>query len=602
MKRTLLTLALLPALLLAPACHNPVNPAEGETTAPLLLSVHILDESGHTRGVIDADEAELNNLNIFIYDESAGLIHSSGYFTAFDNICFDNLIEGRTYRMLALANTGRKSAPGRLRDALEMAVATEDCAALATGLPMADGATFVFGAQGDGYALDITLSRLLARYALRLDLSRMQGHLTLRSVRLHNAAARVRPWKEASKAGADEVCDGDSLRTGELSRLMAGDTVRLLAPENCQGDLLEDNDSPWGKVPSNLDGQEACCTYLEVCASYEYEGYTVNGLSYRFYLGEDNVRNFDIRRNTSYLVTLALTDTNTVVASSWKVEREGVEDLRTLLFDRSRDTLLQNAQTTRNLFRSPSPFGYRIVPGAGFSEAGLSFTDNGDGTCSIRSGAIPGHSATGRLWAESWDGAKRSYCDVTVMNWDTLLTIHNTRNVMWPGDTARLTATVFFENNGTTVDVTDLAQWSLSGSSAAWFAGSAVGQDTVRLYGESYGAVRVKASHLGRTDSVRVAVSSHVGVGCGGPDPLVVPNGAEVPLDAYIVFASGDTLHDPNEFYWALTSLQFILSQEEGLPYGTFRAINPGSEQVRLMLKRDWERYQVTKNVTVVEE
>ncbi len=601
MKRTLIPLALLPALLAAPACHNPVNPAEGEVTAPLMIGVDILDESGHTRGMIEADENRLNNLNIFIYDESAGLIHSSGYFTEFDNLCFDNLIEGRTYRVLALANAGRKSAPGRLADALEMAVATDDCESLGEGLPMAGAAPLLFGAVGDGYTLHMHLSRLLARYAFSLDLSRMQGSLELSSVEVHNVAGRVKPWAEASKARPQEICDGDALTEEEQSLLVAGGSVRLLVPENCQGDLLEDNDDPWAKTPENLEGMEDCCTYLEVHARYRHEGYTVNDLTYRFYLGEDNVGNFDIRRNTAYLLTLALTDTNAVVASSWKVERGGVEDFRSLAFDRIRDTLLQNAQVVRSLFRAPSPFGYRIVPGEGFAEAGLSVTDNGDGTCRIRSGAIPGHSATGRLWAESWDGAKRSWCDVTVMNWDTVLTIHNTRNVMWPGDTARLTASIFFENNRRTVDVTDVAQWSVSGGSAAWFAGSAVGQDTVRLYGDTYGAVRVTASHLGRTDSVRAAVSEHVGVGCSGPDPIYVPTGAEVPFDCYVVFASGDTLHDPNEFYWAMTNFTLTLYAEPELPYGTFRAAQAGTERVRFTLKRNWD-FEAYKTVIVVEE
>lgn len=601
MKRTLITLALLPALLAAPGCHNPVNPEEGEVTAPLLIEIDVVDEAGHTRGIIGADEYELKDLNIFIYDESAGLIHSSGYFTDFDNLCFDNLVEGRLYRVLALANAGRKSAPGRLADALEMAVATDDCDALGEGIPMSDQATLLFGEGGGGYSLNLHLGRLLARYAFNLDLSRMKGTLELRSVEVHNVAGRVKPWAEHSKARPQDICDGDALTEEEQELLLAGGSARLLVPENCQGILLEDNTDPWAKTPENLDGMEDVCTYLEVRARYRHEGYTVNDLTYRFYLGEDNVGNFDVRRNTAYLLTLALTDTNAVVASSWKVERGGVEDLRSLVFDRTRDTLLQNAQVVRNLFRSPSPFGYRIVPGEGFAEAGLSVTDHGDGTCSIRSGAIPGHSATGRLWAESWDGAKRSWCDVTVMNWDTVLTIHNTRNVMWPGDTARLTASIFFENNRRTVDVTDVAQWSISGGSAAWFAGSAVGQDTVRLYGDTYGAVRVKASHMGRTDSVRAAVSEHVSVGCGGPDPLYVPNGAEIPFDCYVVFASGDTLHDPNEFYWAMTYFTLTLNTEEELPYGTFRAAQPGTERVRFTLKRNWD-FEAYKTVIVVEE
>ena len=601
MKRNALPHVLLLAALLATACHNPVNPEEGETTAPLLIGVDILDDTGRTRGIIDADETHLNDLNIFVYDESAGLIHSSGYFTAFDNLCFDNLIEGRTYRILALANTGRKSAPGRLSEALAMKVATDDCERLAGGLPMADSRSFLFGGNGDGYTLQIHLQRLLAKYTLALDLSRMRGSIDLHSVELHNVAGRVSPWAAASQGEARDMVDGDRLSDTELDALLAGGTVRLLVPENCQGNLLEDNEDPWEKIPENIDGRQECCTYLEVRASYEHEGYSVNDLCYRFYLGEDAVSNFDVRRNTAYLVTLALTDTNTVVASSWKVERGGVVDLRSILFDRSRDTLLQNDLILRSLVRTPSAFGYRLVPGEGFTEAGLSVTDNGDGTFRVHSGSIPGHSATGRLWAESWDGAKRGCCDITVMNWDTLLIVHNTRHVMWPGDTARLTATMFYENDGSIRDITADTQWSVSVSSAAWFVGSTVGQDTVKLYGDHYGSVRVRADYRKWNNSADAVVSTHVGAGCSGPDTLLVANGSTVTFDCYIRFASGDTLHDINEFYWGFSSGEFYLWYDWDLPYGTFLAINPGTEKMEFPLKRDGS-VQAVKYVTVVEE
>ena len=589
MKRLFATHLILLAALLATACHNPVNPDEGETTAPLLVEIDIECEAGATRGFIDADETAVSNLNLFLYDESAGLIHSSGYFTSYGALRFDHLIEGRSYRLLALANTGRKTAPTRLAQALQMCVSMDDPVSISDGgIPMACDKPFTFGSAGDGYAVCLHLKRLMARYALRLDLSRMQGTLELSSAELHNVAGSVKPWTEESRASEDELCDGDCLTEEELEAICEGESIRLLVPENMQGDLLEDNDDPWLKTPDLLDEAGSCCTYLEITARYRFEGMTINDLRYRFYLGEDNIRNFDVRRNTSYVVTLALTDTNAVVASSWKVTRGEVEDSRVLLFNRHRDTLLQHASLVRSLLRQPTPFGYRLVAGEGFSEAGLTFSDDGAGGYQIRSGGISGHHKTGRLWAVSWDGAKRDSCDITVMNWDTLLTVHTSRHVMWAGDTARLTATMFFENDGTTRDVTRNAQWNVSGSSAAWFAGSVFNQDTVRLYGGTTGAVNVSASYLGRSHSLREVVSTHVGVGREGPDTLYARVGDTLKTDCYILFASGDTLHCNSEFMlWGKGTTLFA---PDNLPVGWFIPTVAGQGSIDCSLKRELQQ------------
>ena len=587
MKRNIATCSILTAALLATACHNPVNPEEGEVAAPLRIEVDIECEAGATRGFIDADETALSNLNIFIYDEASGLIHSTGYFTSYSSIRFDHLIEGRSYRILALGNTGRRTAPARLAQALLTKAAFDDPEALSeAGIPMACDTLIVFGSAGDGYSVCLGLRRLMARYALQLDLSRMRGELDLHSAEVHNVAASVYPWQAESRAEIDELCDGDCLTEEELEDLENGGTIRLLVPENLQGDLLEGNDDPWQKVPSRLGEAGDCCTYLEIMARYRFEGITINDLCYRIYLGEDNIRNFDIRRNTSYVVTLSLSDTNAVVASSWKVTRGDVDDSRVLAFDRKRDTLLQHSSLVRNLLRQPTPFGYRIVAGEGFSDAGLSFTDDGAGGCRVSSGAIDGHSRTGRLWAVSWDGAKQDYCDITIMNWDTLLTVHTNRPVMWAGDTAKLTATMFFENDGSTRDVTRYATWNVSGSSAAWLAGSAFGQDTIKVYGGAAGAVSVTANYLRRSKSLREVVSTHVAVGHSGPDTLYVHVGDTIRMKCHTIFASGDTLYDNSEFLWKSIGSETVipfLNPSEGVLIPT----DTGSGAIEFTLMRD---------------
>ena len=599
MKRSHTLRSLLSAALLAAACHNPVTPEPGETTASLLLSVRIASEDPSARGSAAPDEQALNNLNVFIYDEGAGALHSSGYFTDYGHLVFDHLIEGRRYRILALGNVGKKTPPARLDSALNYAHALETPGRLSEeGIPMARSESFAFGGDGDGYLLEIGLERLLAKYHLAVDLSRMQGLITFRSANIRQAATRLKPFQEASAATVGTTANGDRLTEMELRRLAEGGGATLLVPENRQGDLLQPEGSPWEKTPEAVGERGSLCTYLEIHADYQYEGLSIDDLTYRFYLGEDTQKNFDIRRNTEYTVTLALSDTNAAVASSWKLERGTVEDARTLSFDRLSDTLLQNASLTRTLLRAPVPFGYRLQAGEGFEEAGLSVSGGEDGACLIRSSAITGHAKTGRLWAISWDGRLRSSCDITVMNWDTLITFRSTPPVMWPGETVGIQATAFFENEGSSRDITSEASWSISGS-AARFCSETAGTDTVRVYGEREGAVYVRAQYRGKADSLLLFVSHPVGVGCLGADTLYTHVGDSVMVRCFVRFASGDTLHDCNElFFWRLSDINTVYAVY-GETDGLFHARNPGTGSIRYRLRRD-TTLQSVKYITVL--
>lgn len=76
---------------------------------------------------------------------------------------------------------------------------------------------------------------------------------------------------------------------------------------------------PEGSINSKI------CSYIEVTANYKSslkEGEVI----YRFYLGEDMVGNFDIRRNTQHTITLKFNDNGSINEDTWRVDVSNLYD------------------------------------------------------------------------------------------------------------------------------------------------------------------------------------------------------------------------------------------------------------------------------------
>lgn len=114
-------------------------------------------------------------------------------------------------------------------------------------------------------------------------------------------------------------------------------TFVFYVPENVQGVLLPSNNDPFGKVYENISdvggkSYSDLCTYLEFNASREATiGYS-GSVTYRYYLGADNVSDFSLERNKRYDLTLDFTE-NGFHVESWKVTRgDDWTDTRVLEF------------------------------------------------------------------------------------------------------------------------------------------------------------------------------------------------------------------------------------------------------------------------------
>ena len=93
--------------------------------------------------------------------------------------------------------------------------------------------------------------------------------------------------------------------------------------ENLQGVLLPENDDRKNKIPSTLEllqsGISDRCTYLEVTADIVTPTAKYTDGKYRFYLGQDQTKDFSIKRNTLYNVTLDFTQ-NMISEEKWRIE------------------------------------------------------------------------------------------------------------------------------------------------------------------------------------------------------------------------------------------------------------------------------------------
>ncbi len=156
---------------------------------------------------------------------------------------------------------------------------------------------------------------------------------------LRNINGTLRPFGESVAHARDLLEDREFALTTDGSAV-------LYVPENLQGNLLK-NDVPAGKdLPSLLReygaDYQVCASYVEVSLEQDPDRYGVGGsLSYRFFLGEDNVRNFSVGRNRRYEVGFG-PDYRTVMQCydngdwPWKVGSDDWHDSRYLAFGADR--------------------------------------------------------------------------------------------------------------------------------------------------------------------------------------------------------------------------------------------------------------------------
>ena len=319
--------------LLVSLCIPVVSCVSEETGTPSCLSDEVvfrIDEiQGLTRSSLAADECKVKSLKIFAYSD--GVLDEEEYFTSFTDMSI-RLEMGKTYDFYALANVGDVEVP-----LVESELCNLACS-LSWGSDSVDAFPMSWCIKGrsvvSGSTVNVSLSRLVAKITLDVDCGNTGLHVS--SVALKQAPTKVRPFAETeSRALEGEVSCGDHSSDADVRSLNEGGVACFYMLENMQGTLLPGNTDPMLKVPGRLPAKADVCTYIEVECAFDEGDDREGSVSYRMYLGKDNVSNFDVARNQILSLSLKLTDGGIGIRDSWKVISDYIQHVTSLRLDRN---------------------------------------------------------------------------------------------------------------------------------------------------------------------------------------------------------------------------------------------------------------------------
>lgn len=317
MKNTFHLLSAIALILLTAACEiKIIQDSPDEETSDGYSTVRIsFSEPGNTRSSISPDESKIEFIKVLAYMDGQLVTCAK----ADGNEDIELELRQGVYNIYALANMHGYATPVHESEIIESTYRINSIEDIADTIPMCGSGEITLHA-GDNEEMDIVLERLVSKILLSVNTGVLEG-LEITSVRLCQGAAVLRPFMEGGSRVLDrsETGNGDYASSIDLEKLNNGRRVLFYIPENCQGVLLPDNSDPWKKSPENIGDAAYLCTYIEMkCRwldSADYEG----EVTYRFYLGENAVTDFNIRRNSVHNMTLFLQE-NSLEKICWKID------------------------------------------------------------------------------------------------------------------------------------------------------------------------------------------------------------------------------------------------------------------------------------------
>ena len=375
--------ARLAALLMVLLCAGCQNPSPGDVAVSDIRSGRRLtaspsvappDDPHAVKSAFTGADYTVANYNLLIFE--VGKLAAKYYKDSGSALAFEVMAD-RSYNYYCVANVGDCTGAFTVGDTPESQMAAwsvDASVAGSAGLPMAWSGTDIRFSKAEmraGAHLEIVLTRLVAQYDIVLDKSALsQFSFTATALSLCGPAS-VMPFA-ASKA-VSVVTTTDYALPSDIALLNRGQRATFYPLENRYGELLPGNDDPWRKIPENLSDTDHP-TYIEI------EGKAVVGdgsgleipLTYRFYLGRNATRDFDVRRNEVNTVTLVLTDDAIGREEpSWKVEKGSYTDTRSLAFEDEECFVPGGGSADAMVVRTPSNLKYVVSLDPILAEAGI---------------------------------------------------------------------------------------------------------------------------------------------------------------------------------------------------------------------------------------
>lgn len=219
------------------------------------------------------------------------------------------------------------------------------------GMPMCakgalQSAELVPYSRGGTVNLTLTLRRLMAKVVISVRKNGMTGGntgvLNSSAIRVRQVPCVIRPFADGGSGALtrQELYGGVSAPSTETDYFVfsagAGAAehtavTTLYVPENCQGigpETGQDKKVPGSAIPA---GRHALATYLEYSASKSGARDGVGGdLTYKAYLGENTVNDYNVVGDTEYRATLNLSWNGLFFDGDWRVDNSDISDGRRL--------------------------------------------------------------------------------------------------------------------------------------------------------------------------------------------------------------------------------------------------------------------------------
>lgn len=377
---------------------------------PVKLKLY-LEEKAVSRNAPQVNETAVTDLNIYLFNEE-GKLTDYTYLDSPDTEVLLDIITDRDYTIYAVANTGRLSEKETVSD-------IKDIEGLHWEIEKAEDIVNSYGAvpmsgkvsrrlSGDTDTLSITLTRLLSKFRLIVDISGLDADIStfdVRKVCLRNINRRVGYFTESrAVAAGDVLSSGISVEGDDLERLFSTG-VDFYLPENAQGDLLSGNTDEKTHIPP--EQYRDLCSFVEFEVMYRNPEHYSDCLVFRYYLHDGSLLdNFDVERNTMYTCRTVFTG-SAINENSWRIDATGMKDMV---------TSVSVSPASRTFTKEGEQFRYTasVLPLSAENPDVVWSSDNtdvatvaqdgtvtavSDGTCTITATAADGSGKTGKAEA-----------------------------------------------------------------------------------------------------------------------------------------------------------------------------------------------------------
>ena len=500
MKRVAQASLALFACLLLPGCSlgkdDPHVPSRVD--CPFTYSLDTMSVAATRSILTDAGiEDRVGSVTLAAYS-AEGVLAASDHFSGggVSSMRLD-LTEGETYRVYALVNMGDMTdeVPSSLA-AMESFVYEVPSYADVNekGLPMA-GVLQGYLAGGDEQPV-IHLRRLFAK--VTADLALAYGDASITEVRVRNLNGRLMPFGEGAARSADDILADEewSAASGSYG------TYVFYVPENMQGTI----GSAATSHDKNPDADDAIAsaedrlTYMEVDVALDGRDYAGN-VTYRSFLGEDALKDFDVKGNYRYIWRVTYAEDN-LQYDDWKIDTDGAT-----FFDYELEVVPGSLDLKVGQKGTLKAYHYRITDGVRGQATDVTskavWSSQRTAVAAVDAGEVTAKSHGASVVTATYDGISAT-ADVAVSD-DIAYELEVTpssADISW-NEEVGLTAMYYRITNGVRddgTDVTSMASWTSSASGVATVTASGV------VKGVKGGATTVTATYEGESASASITV------------------------------------------------------------------------------------------------